>query len=235
MVERSLLFHRWRQYAHKKRNARTRFHLAFVEWRHLSRTTANEKRALVEHILALRVLVLGRVIRAWKEETQRRIQVDGAIERFEKIRSARLLKQTFQAWFRVTREELKSRWREEEKSVELERLSQKLDFMRLAAERDVALEKARMTENTYLAIEFRERKERERRERVGIEAFEPVDSGESEEALKRAQWQKQALVRILKELRLQAVADLDFIDYRDRQRRFSSEEAIGRKKYSRLA
>ena len=75
----------------------------------------------------------------------------------------------FTWWFRVARSSARERERARAEAHELRSLDAELRLARANAERDAAVERAEMTEKMYKAIEFRDRKDRLRDERIAEE------------------------------------------------------------------
>jgi hypothetical protein len=105
-------------------------------------------------------------------------------------------------------------------------LEARLTVLRATAERDAAMEKARATENVYRALEFRERQTAKRRNKKAVvepRAVATAPVSDNREAQKR-----RALVRILRELRAHAVAQLARIDGHDFEERMWSAATMRR-------
>ena len=220
------VFRAWSTVTANRRATDAQLSSILRHWRELARTESRERRELIDVVRALRVEVLQHVFNGWRRSARWEKTVRVALKAHRERWNWRLLARAFRAWFAVARDAERHRVRERDKTTERERLEMKLDLMRARAERDAAVEKAKMSEKVYKALEFREAKTRSQRDADADfidEAIRLARTNAAEEALTRANRQRAALVRILRELRAQAVQDLDYIDFREREARFRSD------------
>jgi hypothetical protein len=215
------VFRAWSTVVANRRETDAQLLSILRHWRQLASAESRERRALIDVVRALRVEVLQHVFDGWRRSARRektvRVALEAHRERWNGRRAARA--------FRLARSAARHRARERDKTTERERLEMTLELMRARAERDAAVDEAKMSEKVYKALEFREAKTRSQRDADADfvdEAIRLSRTNAAEEALVRANRQRAALVRILRELRAQAVEDLDYIDFREREARFRS-------------
>lgn len=220
------VFRAWSTVVANRRETDAQLLSILRHWRQLASTESHERRALIDVVRALRVEVLQHVFDGWRRSAKREKTVRVALEAHRERWNGRRAARAFRAWFRLARSAARHRARERDKTTERERLEMTLELMRARAERDAAVDEAKMSEKVYKALEFREAKTRSQRDADADfvdEAIRLARTNAAEEALVRANRQRAALVRILRELRAQAVEDLDYIDFREREARFRSD------------
>ena len=131
----------------------------------------------------------------------------------------------FTSWFRVARSSARERERARAEAHELRSLDAELRLARANAERDAAVERAEMTEKMYKAIEFRDRKDRLRDERIAEEETRACVRGavatrsEPKKGARDGDRKCRALARVLRELRAHAVEQFRLAEYEANQNR----------------
>ena len=218
-------FSRWRTVADVKRARRTLARRALLEWRRVVERDVRARRCLAEAVQRHRSTTVSNALAAWRDAaTSRRRQrraFDAHVERWRR-RRARMM---FTWWFRVARSSARERERARAEAHELRSLDAELRLARANAERDAAVERAEMTEKMYKAIEFRDRKDRLRDERIAEEETRACVRGavatrsEPKKGARDGDQKRRALASVLRELRAHAVEQFRLAEYEANQNR----------------